>query len=52
MKIEEAKMNELKLGVDLMLYGLAGVFVVLILFYAVIRILNRLFPSRAPENED
>ncbi|MDH8677780.1 OadG-related small transporter subunit [Fusibacter bizertensis] len=39
-------MNELELGLELMGYGLAGVFIVLILFFIVIKILVKIFPSR------
>ncbi len=39
-------MNELGLGVELMMYGLTGVFVVLILFYFVIKLLLKVFPYK------
>ena len=39
-------MNDLNLGFQLMLYGLTGVFSVLILFYFTIVILNKLFPGK------
>jgi Na+-transporting methylmalonyl-CoA/oxaloacetate decarboxylase gamma subunit len=39
-------MNELGLGVELMMYGLTGVFVVLIMFYFVIKLLLKVFPYK------
>lgn len=39
-------MDEFKLGLELMGYGLSGVFMVLILFYAVIRLLVKVFPYK------
>ena len=39
-------MDEFKLGLELMGYGLTGVFMVLILFYAVIRLLVKVFPYK------
>jgi Na+-transporting methylmalonyl-CoA/oxaloacetate decarboxylase gamma subunit len=37
-------MTELQLGLKLMLFGLGSVFAALILFYTLIKILNKLFP--------
>jgi Na+-transporting methylmalonyl-CoA/oxaloacetate decarboxylase gamma subunit len=42
-------MNEMYLGVQLMGIGLAGVFTVLIVFYAVIRLLVKFFPDKPEE---
>ncbi|MDP3388249.1 MAG: OadG-related small transporter subunit [Eubacteriales bacterium] len=39
-------MDNVNLGLQLMGYGLAGVFMVLILFYAVIKLLLKLFPLK------
>ena len=39
-------MNELGLGIELMMYGLTGVFVVLIMFYFVIKLLLKVFPYK------
>jgi hypothetical protein len=39
-------MDSLNLGLQLMGYGLTGVFMVLILFYAVIKLLLILFPLK------
>lgn len=39
-------MNELGLGVELMMYGLTGVFVVLIMFFFVIKLLLKIFPYK------
>ncbi|NLM50549.1 MAG: hypothetical protein GX196_06320 [Clostridiaceae bacterium] len=36
----------MKLGLLLMLYGLGGVFLVLVLFYLSIKILSALFPEK------
>lgn len=44
-------MNDISLGYQLMGYGLAGVFLVLILFYVLIIVLMKLFPYH-PEKED
>jgi len=44
-------MNDISLGYQVMVYGLAGVFLVLILFYALIGVLMKLFPYH-PEKED
>lgn len=43
--------SDIFLGLELMKYGLIGVFLVLILFYAVIVIMMKLFPHH-PEKED
>lgn len=39
-------MNDLNLAGQLMGYGLAGVFLVLILFYGVIKLLIKAFPEK------
>lgn len=39
-------MEELMLGVELMAYGLIGVFTVLILFYLMVVIIIKLFPYK------
>lgn len=39
-------MNELGLGIELMMYGLTGVFVVLIMFFFVIKLLLKIFPYK------
>ncbi|GAB6106439.1 OadG-related small transporter subunit [Fusibacter bizertensis] len=39
-------MNEFNLGLELMGYGLAGVFIVLILFFIVIKVLVKMFPIK------
>ncbi len=39
-------MHELELGLELMGYGLVGVFTVLILFYFMIRVLVKVFPYK------
>lgn len=39
-------MDNVTLGLQLMAYGLIGVFMVLILFYAVIKLLLKLFPLK------
>ncbi len=39
-------MDKLGLGIQLMMYGLAGVFTVLILFYGMITGLMKLFPYK------
>jgi Na+-transporting methylmalonyl-CoA/oxaloacetate decarboxylase gamma subunit len=44
-------MSDISLGLQLMQYGLAGVFLVLILFYFMIKALMKLFPYQ-PENEE
>jgi len=44
-------MSDFSLGLQLMEYGLAGVFIVLILFYVIILVLMKLFPYH-PDNED
>ncbi|MBZ4646339.1 MAG: hypothetical protein PWR27_1297 [Petroclostridium sp.] len=45
-------MDQINLGLQLMGYGLAGVFLVLILFYAVIRLLVKIFPYNPEEEQD
>ncbi len=45
-------MNELKLGLELMLYGLIGVFVVLILFFFVIKLLTTVFPYKEEKKDN
>ena len=45
-------MNELKLGLVLMLYGLIGVFVVLILFFFVIKLLTTVFPYKEEKKDN
>ncbi|NLY18599.1 MAG: OadG family protein [Clostridiaceae bacterium] len=45
-------MSDLSLGLQLMEYGLAGVFLVLILFYVLIIILMKLFPYHPEKEED
>ncbi|NLO39492.1 MAG: OadG family protein [Ruminiclostridium sp.] len=44
-------MSDISLGLQLMGYGLVGVFVVLILFYFMILLMMKVFPYR-PENEE
>ncbi|NLN63889.1 MAG: OadG family protein [Clostridiaceae bacterium] len=44
-------MSDISLGLQLMQYGLAGVFLVLILFYVLITLLVKIFPYR-PENDE
>lgn len=39
-------MDELMLGVELMVFGLIGVFTVLILFYLMVVIIIKLFPYK------
>jgi len=39
-------MNELSLGLELMAYGLTGVFAVLIMFFGIIKLLVKLFPYK------
>jgi len=39
-------MTAMNLGLKLMLYGLSGVFSVLILFYGVIKVLGKMFPYK------
>ena len=39
-------MSDINLALQLMLYGLAGVFLTLILFYVAIRLLTKLFPYK------
>ncbi|MDK2799867.1 MAG: hypothetical protein PWP27_1078 [Clostridiales bacterium] len=43
-------MGQIDLGLQLMAYGLSGVFFVLIMFYAVIKLLDKIFPY-SPEKE-
>jgi Na+-transporting methylmalonyl-CoA/oxaloacetate decarboxylase gamma subunit len=43
--------SDISLGLQLMQYGLAGVFLVLILFYILIVIMMKLFPYKS-EKED
>jgi len=40
-------MNEFGLGLELMAYGLTGVFAVLILFFIVIKLLLAIFPHKS-----
>lgn len=40
------------LGVELMLYGLVGVFVTLIVFIGTIYALTKAFPDKGEENQD
>jgi len=44
-------MNDIFLGIQLLEYGLSGVFLVLILFYAVITLMMKILPYK-PENEE
>jgi len=44
-------MDDIVLGVQLMEYGLSGVFLVLILFYAVITLMMKALPYK-PENDE
>ena len=44
-------MSEISMGLQLMGYGLAGVFIVLIVFYAMILLMMKIFPHR-PESEE
>lgn len=43
-------MDHLNLGFQLMAYGLAGVFVVLILFYIMIKLLLKIFPYKEEQD--
>lgn len=45
-------MSEISLGLELMKYGLLGVFSVLILFYVMIFALMKIFPYRNEENNN
>ena len=45
-------MTEFQMGLELMLYGLAGVFVVLILFFVVIKLLVAIFPYKEEKKSD
>ncbi|NLK72395.1 MAG: OadG family protein [Clostridiales bacterium] len=42
-------MSDMDLGLQLMAYGLAGVFTVLVLFYLGIKLLVKLFPYKEEE---
>jgi hypothetical protein len=44
-------MSEISMGLQLMGYGLIGVFLVLILFYAMILLMMKIFPYR-PESDE
>lgn len=44
-------MSDISLGFQLMEYGLAGVFAVLILFYLMITILMKIFPYHTGEGK-
>jgi Na+-transporting methylmalonyl-CoA/oxaloacetate decarboxylase gamma subunit len=44
-------MSEISMGLQLMGYGLAGVFLVLILFYVMILLMMKIFPYR-PESDE
>lgn len=44
-------MSDVSMGLQLMGYGLAGVFLVLILFYVMILLMMKIFPYR-PESEE
>lgn len=44
-------MSEISMGLQLMGYGLTGVFLVLILFYAMILLMMKIFPHR-PESDE
>lgn len=44
-------MNQMGLGLQLMLYGLIGVFTVLIAYFVMIKALVRLFPYKPEEKE-
>lgn len=45
-------MKELMLGVELMIYGLIGVFSVLILFFFVIKLLTTVFPYKEEKKDN
>ncbi len=45
-------MNDIALGIRLMEYGLTGVFLVLILFYAMITLLMKILPYRAEKDKE
>ena len=45
-------MDKLGLGIQLMLYGLAGVFTVLVLFYAMIVGLMKMFPYKPEDTNE
>lgn len=45
-------MDDVVLGMQLMQYGLSGVFLVLILFYGVITLLKKALPYRAEDDEN
>ena len=44
-------MAQLGLGLQLMVYGLIGVFMVLIVFFGMIKALIKLFPARDDEEQ-
>jgi|GEM_PF-801174 len=50
--VTAAAQNNLAQGVELMLYGLAGVFTTLILFIGMIYALMKLLPCRENKEED
>ena len=45
-------MNQFSLGLQLMVYGLIGVFAVLIVSYLTIRLMVALFPEKATEETE
>jgi Na+-transporting methylmalonyl-CoA/oxaloacetate decarboxylase gamma subunit len=45
-------MNDIFLGIQLLQYGLSGVFLVLILFYAIITLLMRALPYQSENDEN
>lgn len=45
-------MTDISLGLQLMEYGLAGVFIVLILFYAMITVMMKVLPYKAENKEN
>ena len=45
-------MDDIVLGMQLMQYGLSGVFLVLILFYAVITLLMKTLPNQPQKDEN
>lgn len=44
-------MSEISMGFELMGYGLAGVFLVLVLFYGMILLMMKIFPQRSESDE-
>ena len=44
-------MEQFNLGVQLMIYGLIGVFTVLVVYFVMIKALVRLFPYKPEEKE-